>query len=152
MDEFGEIQGFVQTMFQQGRPAHDVEKGLWERILKLGRSLFRAWLELHGDGDAGDRLVLKDGREVRRLEGLHRREIQNVFGPFALDRVVYGTREGQKIEAVPLDQRLKLPQGKNSYLLQDWDQHQVVEKPYATVSATLARILGFAPIGAHPGT
>lgn len=144
LDEFGEIQGFVQTMFQQGRPAHDVEKGLWERILKLGRSLFRAWLELHGDGDAGDRLVLKDGREVRRLEGLHRREIQNVFGPFALHRVVYGTREGQKIEAVPLDQRLKLPQGKNSYLLQDWDQHQVVDNPFATVSATLARILGFA--------
>ena len=144
LDEFGEIQGFVQTMFQQGRPAHDVEKGLWERILKLGRSLFGSWLELCGDGDAGDRLVLEDGREVRRLEALHRREIQNVFGPFALDRVVYGTREGQKIEAVPLDQRLGLPQGKNSYLLQDWDQHQVVENPYATVSATLARILGFA--------
>ena len=40
LDEFGEVLGFVQTMFQQGRPAHDVETGLWERILKLGRSLF----------------------------------------------------------------------------------------------------------------
>ena len=47
---------------------------------------------------------------------MHRRPIQNVFGPFVLHRVVYGTREGQKIEAVPLDQRLRLPHGKNSYL------------------------------------
>jgi hypothetical protein len=142
-DEFAEILGFVQTMFEQGRTAHEVETGLWERILKLGRSFFGAWLELFGDGDAGDRLVVEDGREVRRLEALHRREIQNVFGPFALHRAVYGTREGQKIEAVPLDERLGLPQGKNSYLLQDWDQHLAVEMPYATVSATLTRILGF---------
>jgi hypothetical protein len=141
--EFEGILGFVQTAFRQGRTAHDVETGLWERMLKLGHSIYGAWLGLFGDGDAGDRLVLEDGREVRRLEALHRREIQNVFGAFALHRVVYGTREGQKIEAVPLDQRLGLPQGKNSYLLQDWDQHQAVEEPYATVSATLARILGF---------
>ena len=143
LDEFGEILGFVQTTFQQGRTAHEVETGLWERMLKLGRSLFGAWLELFGDGDAGDRLVLEDGREVRRLEALHRREIQNVFGPFELIRAVYGTREGQKIEAVPLDQRLGLPQCKNSYLLQDWDQHLAAEMPYATVSAALTRILGF---------
>jgi hypothetical protein len=51
-----------------------------------------------------------------------------------------------------LDQRLGLPEGKNSYLLQDWDQHQVVEQPYATVSATLGPNPRFHPIGAHPGT
>jgi hypothetical protein len=143
LDEFAEILRFVQTTFQQGRTAHDVETGLWERMLKLGHSLFGAWLELFGDGDAGDRLVLEDGREVGRLEALHRREIQNVFGLFKLQRAVYGTREGQKIEAVPLDQRLGLPQSKNSYLLQDWDQHLAAEMPYATVSVALTRILGF---------
>ena len=143
LEEFAKILGFVQTAFQQGRTAHEVETGLWERMLQLGRSIFGAWLELFGDGDAGERIVLEDGREVRRLAALHRREIQNVFGLFELMRAVYGTREGQKIEAVPLDERLGLPRGKNSYLLQDWDQHLAVEMPYATVSATLARILGF---------
>ena len=54
LDEFAEILGFVQTAFQQGRTAHEVETGLWERMLKLGRSLFGAWLDLFGDGDAGD--------------------------------------------------------------------------------------------------
>jgi hypothetical protein len=83
-------------------------------MLNLGRSIYQAWLDLGGDGDAGDRLVLEDGREVRRLDALHHREIRNVFGLFELLRAVYGTREGQKIEAVPLDERLQLPQGKNS--------------------------------------
>lgn len=143
LDEFAKIMGFVQATFQQGGTAHEVEAGLWERMLKLGHSIFETWLALFGDGDAGERIVLKDGREVRRLEGLHRREIQNVFGAFALHRAVYATREGQKIEAVPLDERLGLPQGKHSYLLQDWDQHLAVEMPYATVSTALTRILGF---------
>ena len=142
-EEFAQILLFVQRAYQEGRTAHEVECGLWQRMLKLGRSLFQAWLDLFGDGDAGERLVLEDGREVRRLAVLHRREIQNVFGLFELFRAVYGTREGQKIEAVPLDERLGLPQGKNSYLLQDWDQALVVQMPYETVGATLARILGF---------
>ena len=143
LDEFAEILEFVQTSFQQARTAHEVETGLWQRMLNLGHSLFGAWLDLFGEGDAGDRIVLEDGRAVRRLDTLHRREVRNVFGLFELMRAVYGTREGQKIEAVPLDERLGLPQGKNSYLLQDWEQALAVEMPYATVSATLARILGF---------
>jgi len=142
-EEFAEILAFVQTAFQEGGTAHDVETGLWQRIPTLGRNVYGAWLDLFGDGDAGDRIVLDDGREVRRLDVLHRREIRNVFGSFELTRAVYGTREGQKIEAVPLDARLQLPQGRNSYLLQDWDQGLAVEMPYDRVSASLARILGF---------
>jgi hypothetical protein len=111
--------------------------------VQQGGSVFGAWLDLFGDGDAGERIVLEGGREVRRLDELHRREYQSVFGLFQLNRVVYETREGQKIEAVPLDECLGLPQGKHSYLLQEWDQELAVEMPYARVSATLARILGF---------
>jgi hypothetical protein len=66
-----------------------------------------------------------------------------VFGEFTLQRRVYGTREGQKIEHVPLDQRLQLPPSKFSRLLNDWNQSQVLEAPYAQVNATLARILDF---------
>jgi len=142
-EEFSQILLFIQTGYEQGYTAHEVESGLWQRMLKLGRSIFQAWLDLFGDGDAGERIVLEDGREVGRLADLHRREIRNLFGLFELIRAVYGTREGQKIEAVPLDERLGLPQGKSSYLLQDWDQELAVQMPSAEVSATLARILGF---------
>jgi hypothetical protein len=141
-EEFGEIIEFLQTSFQEGRTAHQVEEGLWRRVLELGRHAFGAWLALFGAGDAGEHVLLEDGRKLRRLEELHRREYRSVFGLFELERAVYGTREGQKIEHVPLDERLRLPQGKNSYLLQDRDREWVVEMPYGTVSVGLSRILG----------
>jgi hypothetical protein len=58
--------------------------------------------------------------------------------------VVYGTRESQPIEFVPLDARLGLPAGKFSSLLPDWDQALVVENPYQQVNHVLSRILGLA--------
>ena len=97
---------------------------------------------LVGDGDQGETVTLAEGHVVRRLPTLDRRPYQSVFGLFELDRVVYGTREGQQIQFVPLDARLGLPAGKFSYLLQDWDQALVVENPYQQVNHVLSRILG----------
>jgi len=34
---------FVPSAFAQGGTAHEVEKGLWERLLKLGHALFQGW-------------------------------------------------------------------------------------------------------------
>ena len=59
--------------------------------------------------------------------------------------MVYGPREGQRIEAVPLDARLGLPEDRCSYRLRDWNQAWVVENPYGQVDAVLGRILGLKP-------
>jgi len=56
--------------------------------------------------------------------------------------VVYGSREGQKIAFVPLDNRLHLPAGAFSYLLQDWDQSLCVEQAFGQASSTVQRMLG----------
>jgi hypothetical protein len=72
----------------------------------------------------------------------HSRPYQSIFGEFTLERVVYGTREGQRIEAAPLDARLGLPKDRCSYVLRDWNQALVVENPYGQVDVVLERILG----------
>ena len=59
-----------------------------------------------------------------------------------MERVVYASRPGQKIEYVPLDARLQLPEDKYSYLLLDWSQGMAVDMPYAQVSKNLEKILG----------
>ena len=87
-------------------------------------------------------MTLADGRVVNRLPELHSRPYQSIFGDFAAPRVVYGTREGQRIEAAPLDARLGLPEDRCSYVLRDWNQALVVENPYGQVDAVLERILG----------
>jgi len=137
-----ELTGFVYEAARDGLPAHELERGLWSRLLQLGHELQAAYFALAGDGDCGETLILADGRAVKRLPTRHGRPYRSMFGDFTLERVVYGTREGQAIAAVPLDARLGLPEGKFSYLLQDWDQALAVENPYGQVDAVLARILG----------
>src|SRR3972149_2403621 len=84
---------------------------------------------------------MSDGRELKRLEDSHPRYYHSIFGEFPLERTVYGTWEGQKIEAVPLDARLQLPVSDFSYVLQDWAQALGVEHAFARAAETLQRIL-----------
>ncbi len=138
-----ELQSFVTTSADHGVAVHEVEQGIWRQLLKLGRESLQVFFDRVGDGDQGKTVKLEGDRVLRRLPGEHVRPYQSVFGAFELPRAVYGTRVGQRIELVPLDQRLQLPESKFSYLLQDWDQRLAVETPYAEVSRTLSRILGF---------
>ena len=110
---------FVQEAAAQGSPVHEVEKGIWERTLQMGRQALGQFLACQGDGDVGEQVRTSDGRSWERLEESHGRWYQSIFGPFRLERAVYGTREGQRIEYVPLDTRLGLPESEFSYVLAD---------------------------------
>jgi hypothetical protein len=124
-----------------GRPVHEVEKGLWDLLLHLGRSCLGAFFDSHGTGDVGETVTLPDGRETRRLKELHARRYVSIFGGFELLRTVYGSRDGQALDFVPLDNRLQLPPGVFSYVLQDWDQSLAVEEAFSQVQQTIARML-----------
>ena len=137
-----ELTGFVTDAARDGLPAHELERGLWQYLLRLGHELQAEYFALAGDGDCGETLTLADGRVVKRLPEPHRRPYRSIFGDFILERVVYGMREGQRIEAAPLDARLGLPEGKCSYVLQDWNQALIVEAPFDQVNAMLERMLG----------
>jgi hypothetical protein len=137
-----ELQGFIRTAAATGLAVHEVEQGLLKRLLALGCQLQQWFFALLGDGDQGETVTTGEGRVLRRLPNLHRRAYQSIFGCFDLERVAYGTREGQRIEHVPLDARLSLPAGKFSYLLQDWDQGLAVESPYQQFNDVLRRMLG----------
>jgi hypothetical protein len=95
-----------------------------------------------GSGDVGETLSLADGQQAQRLAKLHARRYVSIFGEFLLQRTAYGSREGQAITCVPLDNRLQLPESVFSYLLQDWDQSLCAEQAFGQVNQTIARILG----------
>ena len=136
-----ELKDFVFQSAQQGKAIHEVEEGLWDRLLALGHRHLGAFLALHGDGDLGETITLPDGQPCQRLEEKHERRYVSIFGAFHLERAVYGSRKGQKIEFVPLDNRLQLPARPFSYVLQDWDQSLCVEEAFKQASGTVARIL-----------
>ena len=130
----------VNEGYQNGTGIHELERSLLDMVLKMGHQALGLLFELCGEGDVGESARLDDGREVNRLPSPHVKAYLSIFGPFEISRFVYGTREGQKIEYVPLDAHLQLPRNKFSYLLQDWDQSLAVETPYLRVSETLDRI------------
>ncbi len=136
------LRAVVDSAVQTGRAAHEVEQELFRGVLQLGHALLGYFFEQSGDGDEGERLELTDGRVLKRFESCHTRTYHSVFGDFRLSRWVYGCRQGQRIECVPLDTRLQLPESSCSYLLQDWTQALVVEMAYEQADAVLERMLG----------
>jgi len=136
-----QIVDLLTVALTEGQPVHQVENGLWDLALQVGRRGLGAFLACHGTGDQGPSVTLNDGREVQRLQEPHTRRYVSIFGAFTLERTVYGSREGQALEFVPLDERLQLPQSVFSYVLQDWDQALAMEQPFSQVSQTIERIL-----------
>jgi hypothetical protein len=63
----------VAAAARDGRPAHELERGLWQSLRRLGHDLHAAYFALAGDGDGGETLTLADGRVVRRLPEPHGR-------------------------------------------------------------------------------
>jgi hypothetical protein len=137
-----ELAAYVRQAALDATPAHDAERGIWTRILALGRQALELFFQLNGTGDLGQTITLPDAQTLQRLPDTHARAYRSVFGDFTLRRTVYGTRVGQKIELVPLDARLQLPGSDYSYLLQQWDQALGCESAFARVGVTLFDILG----------
>jgi hypothetical protein len=139
--QWEEMVAFVAQAAYEGRPIEQVERGLWQTLLKLGHTMLAGYVAGVGPGDVGETLDYQ-GRALRRLERQHERRYVSVFGELTIPRCVYGTRETQRHEVVPADARLGLPDGEFSYLLQEWDQAFCVQGSYEQSRQTVQRVLG----------
>jgi hypothetical protein len=136
-----QVLDLLTRALQEGTAVHQVEAQLWDLALQLGRRSLATFFDACGRGDLGETLTLPEDRPLQRLEKLHTRPYVSVFGAFRLERIAYGSRAGQALEFVPLDNRLQLPRGAFSYLLQDWDQALAVEQAFGQVNQTIERML-----------
>ena len=71
--KLAELEAFLNASFHEGRAIHEVERGLWKHLLRIGRLSLERFLALHGTGDRGATVTLPDGEECRRLPELHER-------------------------------------------------------------------------------
>lgn len=135
------LQQWILQAAQNGSSARDVERGLFDMVLALGKTLFQKFLQLVGPGDWGNDVTLDDGRVVHRSKEQHQRRQMTVFGACTVSRWVYAQRDKAKIEFCPTDQRLQLPASEVSYLLQEWDQLLGVEHAFGKVREVIETIL-----------
>src|SRR3954470_7838828 len=140
--QFDALRDFVQQAAQDGRRIDTVEREVFRQLLGLGHTLLSAFVAAQGDGDIGPHAETAEGRTVRRLPQHHDRRYVSIFGELIIGRVAYGTREGQKIERVPLDERLGLPEGDFSYVLEDWGQRLCLKEAVRRAGAWLGSLLG----------
>jgi hypothetical protein len=140
--QFDALRDFVQQASRDGQRIDTVERELFRQLLGLGHTLLSAFVAATGDGDLGPEAETPEGRTVRRLPERHDRRYVSIFGELTVARAVYGTREGQKIERVPLDERLALPEGDFSYVLEDWGQRLCLKGSFAEAGGSLEMLLG----------
>ena len=136
---------FVRQATQEQQRLDQVERGLFTHLLQLGLSLLTAFVAAAGDGDVGDTTTTPEGTPCRRLPQPHERTYRSLFGVLSIGRFVYGSREGQRIEHVPLDARLGLPAGEFSYVLEDWAQRLSLKGAFAEAVHSLHDLLGLKP-------
>jgi hypothetical protein len=137
-----ELVASVRQAADQSLRIDQVERSVMQQLLQMGFSLLSAFVAGHGDGDAGETITTPDGETVRRLDEPHERRYVSIFGELTIRRFVYGSREGQKIAAAPLDARLGLPADDFSYVLEDWVQRFGVQDSFAEAGRSLACLLG----------
>ena len=56
VDQMAELQQFVHDAARDGTAAHEVEHGLFRRLLSLGHDLLSKFFSLQGSGDIGQQL------------------------------------------------------------------------------------------------
>jgi hypothetical protein len=134
----------VEQAAEDGQRIDQAERELFSQLLAVGLTLLEAFVKAQGDGDAGAELEA-DGHTVRRLPEAHARRYLSIFGELRIARRVYARRAGQKIERAPLDERLGLPAGEFSYVLEDWLQRLCVKESFSEAVASLRTLLGLAP-------
>ncbi|RUL80935.1 hypothetical protein TsocGM_25645, partial [Tautonia sociabilis] len=143
--QFDALRDYVGRAARDGQRIDTVERELFRQLLGLGHSLLSAFVAQQGDGDLGPQAETADGHVARRLPERHDRRYVSVFGALTIARAVYGSREGQRIERVPLDERLGLPEGDFSYLLEDWAQRLCLNGSFAEAGRSLEMLLGLKP-------
>jgi hypothetical protein len=139
-----EIEQFVEQAVVDDQRIDVVERGLMTRLLEIGRTMLEGFVAAQGDGNAGKELPAGE-HTVRRLDEPHTRRYLSIFGELRIQRYVYAVRAGQKIERCPLDERLALPVGEFSYVLEDWLQRLCVKESFAEAVISLRTLLGLAP-------
>lgn len=144
-EEFQKIEETIRQATIQGKRIDVVEENLWDQMLSLGRLMMTSFVAGQGTGDLGPTLEY-EGRILKRLDRLHSKPYMSVFGALPpIERTVYGTRETQKHEVIPLDARLGLPESDYSYLLQQWSQSFCVKGSHKDAQSDLEQILRLRP-------
>ena len=108
--------------------AHEVEKGIFKRLMPLGLAAMQVYFAERGTGDVGPGVEREDGVVLLREGKLREREYFSIFGKLDVPRTCY--RAPGEGGIFPLDEQANLPKRCYSYFVQEWMTLFAVEHPF----------------------
>lgn len=136
-----QLEAFIREAAQQARPLHEVERTLWDRMLQIGHTATEQFLAAQGDGDLGPQVQTTHGQCLQRSDEPVDRPLRTVFGRHTIRAYVYAPGPHEKIPLRPVDARLQLPAGCDSYLFQEFSQYFCVEQAFGQATRAIALVL-----------
>src|SRR5947209_11631648 len=131
---------FLHRGVRDGLSFDEVERGILNKVLDMGFVAANLFLQGQGDGDLGASVETADGTILYRSASAAPRPLRTIFGEHCFAAYVYSPGSKRKIELRPIDARLNLPEGKASYLLQEFSQLFCVEKAFAVGARQFATV------------
>lgn len=132
---------FVDQSVADGRRIDETERGLFDLLVELGLCLLDEFVQQAGDGDEGQ-VVEREGRSLKRSHDKQARPYRSIFGVLSVERFVYARGAKKQVEWVPLDARLGMPAGEQSYVLEDWTQRFCIHNSFGEGVQSLRDLLG----------
>jgi hypothetical protein len=137
-----DLTGFVFEAVRRGASLDEVERDAFRRVLDMGHRAIKMFLDAQGDGDLGATVSTAEGATLYRSDTPMTRTLRTIFGEHSFQAYVYAPGSKQRIELRPIDARLNLPEGKASYLLQEFSQLFCVEKAFAVGARQFETVFG----------
>ena len=132
----------VKEAASRERPLHELERDLFDRLLKMGWQLIEMFISLQGDGDLGESIQTPDERTLHRSEQTKTRRLRTLFGEHRFQQYAYSAGKGKAIELRPTDARMQLPVGVCSYMLEEFSQLFCVEQAFDLARGNIKTVFG----------
>jgi hypothetical protein len=137
-----DLTDFVRQAVREGSELDEVERGVFARMLEMGRVAVDLFLDAQGNGDLGASVTGEDDVVLHRSATVQERPLRTIFGEHALRTYVYSQGNKKKIALRPIDARINLPEGKASYLLQEFSQLFCIEKAFRVGARQFETVFG----------
>ena len=139
---YAELKGYIEGAVGE-EALHEVELGLFRRVLRLAHEFLETFVELSGSGyEAGNPPRTEDGEPLEykgiKSEGS---PYMSIFGEIRILRASYAHPDGGRV--YPIDKQLNLPARKYSYLLLKWLQASGADQDYRSAVNRFNEIFDF---------
>ena len=137
-----ELSEFVEQAATEGQAFRDVERGVFDRLLKMGYTVVSRFIELQGDGNLGEIATSDDGESIYRSTDRVSRRLRTIFGEHRFSAYVYRNRPHPNTGIVfrPIDARMSLSPGSWSHLLEEFTQLFSIDQAFAPAAEAFRRI------------